>query len=59
MFVVILLSKVVGGLLPLLAVKLKMDPAVMSAPLLTTLIDSISIAIFFSINILILIMAGI
>ena len=58
MLTVILLSKVVGGMLPLLAVKMKMDPAIMSAPLLTTLIDSLSIAIFFSINILILIMAG-
>ena len=58
MLTVILLSKVVGGMLPLLAVKMKMDPAIMSAPLLTTLIDSLSIAIFFSINILILFMAG-
>ena len=58
MLVVILISKIAGGLLPLLAVKLKMDPAIMSAPLLTTLIDSLSIAIFFSINIVILLVAG-
>lgn len=58
MLTVILISKIAGGLLPLLAVKWKMDPAIMSAPLLTTLIDSLSIAIFFSINIAVLLMAG-
>ncbi len=41
----------VGGLLPLIAHKMKLDPAVMAAPLLTTLIDALSILIFFGISI--------
>ena len=51
LMVVIMLAKIVGGTLPLLAKKIKLDPAVMAAPLLTTLIDALSIAIFFSISI--------
>lgn len=49
--VVIMLAKVTGGTLPLLAKKLHIDPAVMAAPLLTTLIDALSTAIFFGISI--------
>ncbi len=51
LFVVIIFAKIVGGLLPLLAQKLKLDPAVMAAPLLTTLIDALSILMFFGISI--------
>ena len=51
LFAVIVLAKVVGGTLPLLAKKLKLDPAVMAAPLLTTLIDALSTTIFFGISI--------
>ena len=49
--VVIILAKVTGGTLPLLAKKLNLDPAVMAAPLLTTLIDALSTMIFFGISI--------
>ena len=51
LMVVIVLAKVVGGLLPLVAKSLKLDPAVMAAPLLTTLIDTLSTMIFFGISI--------
>lgn len=51
LFAVIVLAKVVGGTLPLLAKKMKLDPAVMAAPLLTTLIDALSTMIFFGISI--------
>lgn len=51
LFAVIILAKVVGGALPLIAKKLKLDPAVMAAPLLTTLIDALSTMIFFGISI--------
>ncbi len=51
LFVVIILAKVVGGMLPLLAKVIKLDPAVMAAPLLTTLIDALSTLIFFGISI--------
>lgn len=51
LMIVIMLAKIVGGTLPLLAKKLNKDPAVMAAPLLTTLIDALSTGIFFSISI--------
>ncbi len=56
LFIVIIFAKMVGGLLPLIAHKMKLDPAVMAAPLLTTLIDALSILIFFGISIGILLM---
>jgi len=51
LFAVIVLAKVVGGMLPILAKKVKLDPAVMAAPLLTTIIDALSTMIFFGISI--------
>ena len=42
-------AKLIGGLLPLGAKKLKMDPAVMAAPLLTTIVDAVSISMYFMI----------
>ncbi|MCP4336329.1 MAG: magnesium transporter [Mycoplasma sp.] len=56
LFVIIIFAKTIGGALPLIAKKLKLDPAVMAAPLLTTLIDALSILIFFGISIGIIIM---
>ncbi len=56
LFIVIMFAKMVGGLLPLIAHKIKLDPAVMAAPLLTTLIDALSILIFFGISIGILLL---
>ncbi len=43
------LAKILGCLLPLLAKKLKLDPAIMAAPLITTLVDTFSILVYFSI----------
>ena len=43
------LAKVLGCLLPLLAKKVKLDPAIMAAPLITTLVDIFSILVYFSI----------
>lgn len=48
MFTVII-AKIVGCMLPLLAKKLKLDPAIMAAPLITTIVDTFSIIIYFSI----------
>ena len=55
-FLVIILAKIVGGTLPLIAKTLKLDPAVMAAPLLTTLIDALSTLIFFGVSIGIMIL---
>lgn len=43
------LAKALGCLLPLLAKKLKLDPAIMASPLITTLVDIFSILVYFQI----------
>ena len=43
------LAKTLGCLLPLLAKRLKLDPAIMAAPLITTLVDIFSILVYFNI----------
>lgn len=45
MFIVIFVAKIVGSSLPILAKKLKLDPAVMASPFISTIIDALSILI--------------
>ena len=45
----VMISKMIGCMLPLFAKKLKMDPAIMAAPLITTLVDMCSIYLYFNI----------
>lgn len=47
--IVILCANLVGGLLPLVAVWLKQDPATMSGPFITTLVDALSLFAYFKI----------
>ena len=47
--VTVILSKSIGCLLPLLAKKLKLDPAIMAAPLITTIVDILSVLVYFNI----------
>jgi len=49
LFCTILTAKTVGSVLPIFAKRLKIDPAIMSAPLLTTIVDAVSLIIYFSI----------
>ncbi|EIE40268.1 magnesium transporter [Mycoplasmopsis canis] len=51
---VVIFAKFLGTIIPLVAIKFKKDPAVMSAPILTTLSDALSTLIFFGLNILVL-----
>lgn len=44
---VVIFAKVVGCALPLLAEKIGLDPAVMAAPLISTLTDTVSLLIYF------------
>jgi magnesium transporter len=48
------LAKMLGCALPMLAKKLKIDPAIMAAPLISTILDSCSILIYFNIAVAIL-----
>ena len=54
LLIVILLAKMVGGLLPILADRLGLDPTVMASPLITTIVDAVSLMIYFllAVNIL-------
>ncbi len=47
--IVITLANLVGGLLPVIAVWLKLDPAAMAAPLITTLVDALALVAYFAI----------
>ena len=50
LIVIIVAANLIGCVLPLLASKIKLDPALLAAPLLTTIIDSCAIFVFFSIS---------
>ena len=54
MAVTIFMAKMVGCSLPLLAKKLGFDPAVMASPLITTIVDFLSLLVYFSFAIAIL-----
>lgn len=45
----VIISKMVGCMLPLFASKVHLDPAIMASPLITTLVDIFSILIYFNI----------
>ncbi len=47
----VIISKLIGAALPMLAKKCRLDPALMAAPLITTIVDSCSIFIYFNIAI--------
>ena len=54
MFAICVWSTTVGSLIPILAHRFGVDPAVLSAPLITTLVDATGLIIYFSIAKLIL-----
>ena len=47
LLLVVICAKIVGCTLPLLANKIGFDPAVMASPLITTLVDAISLILYF------------
>ena len=47
--VTVLCAKVVGCTLPILSMKVGFDPAVMSSPFITTIVDAISLMLYFSV----------
>jgi magnesium transporter len=49
LFATVLTAKSVGCILPMFAKRLKVDPAIMAAPLITTVVDGASLIIYFSI----------
>ena len=45
----VIIAKLIGCCLPLLAKKLKLDPALMASPLITTIVDTCSVLIYFNV----------
>ncbi len=54
LFATICISKIIGALLPMLAKKCKLDPAVVASPFITTLVDIISLIIYCGFSVLML-----
>lgn len=48
MFCTVVIAKAVGCLLPMGAKKLGLDPAIMASPMITTIVDACSLAIYFT-----------
>jgi len=45
----VMMAEAIGGLLPIAAKKLKLDPAIMAAPLITTIVDALSLIVYFNV----------
>ena len=55
MALTVLSAKIVGAILPMLAKKLGLDPAVMASPFITTIVDALSLLVYFGVaNVLLL-----
>ena len=49
LFLTVIIAKVVGSLLPIAAKRLDIDPAIMAGPLITTVVDALSLILYFKI----------
>ncbi|HCJ56496.1 MAG TPA: magnesium transporter [Clostridiaceae bacterium] len=45
----VILAKMVGSILPIAAKKIRLDPAIMAGPLITTIVDAVALSIYFGI----------
>lgn len=45
----IVLSKIIGGILPLIAEKINVDPTIMAGPLITTIVDTLVLFVYFEV----------
>ncbi len=48
LFCTVVIAKLVGGILPIGAKYLKLDPAIMASPLITTIVDALALMIYFT-----------
>lgn len=49
LFGTVLMAKIIGGILPMIAKKFRLDPAIMAAPIITTIVDTGAVLLYFSI----------
>ena len=54
----VVIAKVIGSMLPILAKRIGFDPAVMASPLITTIVDVVSLLVYFLISTTVLSHAG-
>jgi magnesium transporter len=45
----VILAKVIGTVLPILAKRIGLDPAVMASPFITTIVDALSLMLYFEV----------
>ena len=50
----VVMAKIFGGLMPIIAKKMKVDPAIMAGPLITTIVDAMALIVYFNVAGLIL-----
>lgn len=48
LFLIIVIAKLIGGSLPIAAKILHLDPAIMASPMITSIIDAVSVLIYFA-----------
>ncbi|MGB3974090.1 MAG: magnesium transporter [Peptococcia bacterium] len=48
LFFTVIIAKIVGGTLPIIAKKIKLDPAIMASPLITTIVDAVALILYFT-----------
>jgi len=48
LLITVLVAKIIGSSLPMLAKKIGFDPAVMASPLITTMVDALSLLVYFT-----------
>ncbi len=54
LFITVLAAKIVGAVLPMVAEAIKLDPAVMASPFITSIVDALSLLVYFRIATLLL-----
>ena len=47
LLVTVIIAKIVGAILPMVAKLIKLDPAVMASPFITTIVDALSLLVYF------------
>lgn len=45
----VMMAKIIGGTLPIAAKKMKLDPAIMAGPMITTIVDALALIVYFTI----------
>ena len=50
LYITVVIAKTTGCLLPLIAKRLKLDPAVMASPLITTIVDACALIVYFALS---------